>query len=65
MGRDTAYWYRRAPGVLVGDGRVSFRDVSVESKRVDDLKHERRRAKAICVWKQGVRPLGHVGYLLL
>ena len=27
MGRATAYWYRRGQGVLVGEGRVSFRDV--------------------------------------
>ena len=27
MGRDIAYWYRRGPGVLVGEGRVAFRDV--------------------------------------
>ena len=27
MGRDTAYWYRRGQGVLVREGRVSFRDV--------------------------------------
>jgi hypothetical protein len=29
MGRDTGYWSR--PGVLVGEGRVSFRDVSALS----------------------------------
>jgi hypothetical protein len=24
MGRDTAYWYRRGRGVLVGEGRVAL-----------------------------------------
>ena len=32
-----------------------------EQARGRVCKHERRRAKAICVWKQGVRQLGHVG----
>ena len=40
IARSVGYWYRRGRGVLVGEGRVSFRDVTqpahrVESKRVD------------------------------
>jgi hypothetical protein len=27
MDRDTGYWYRARPRVLVGEGRVSFKDV--------------------------------------
>jgi hypothetical protein len=40
MGRGTAYWYRRGRGVLVGEGRVTFRQVGgVESKRVDQFEN--------------------------
>jgi hypothetical protein len=33
MGRDKAYWHRRGRGGLLGEGRVSFRDILVERRR--------------------------------
>jgi hypothetical protein len=47
MGRDPAYWYRRDPRVLVGEGRVSFRDVNRQHARVSDRKACVSRALAM------------------
>ena len=49
--------------MLVGEGRVALADALAgrEQARGRIRKHERRRAKAICVWNKGVRQLGHVG----